>query len=542
MKKRVWIAVVILLIINLAAGGFVWYTISKTHSSITVEAGSVVTAEHFIKREVEEIFFAEDCPAFDTTVPGTYELRITADGFTRSCLLHVEDTVAPKAEPVAVYMSVGETYEAEAFVKDVQDVTPVTARFEERPDFGGYGLQDVNIILTDTSGNETTVKSELYVLKVKVNETYVWDTSKGTPKAEWFLVKPGEISYTGVGLQYVHFDEIGVYPVWLKADGFVCKVNMEITDTKAPIFTVKETEGYIGHPVEAAEFIETVEEDTQVKFYYGAEPDWSLEGQQEVVIVAEDAAGNKAEMPGVLTLIPDTEAPVIIGTGNISICIGENVSYRNGISAYDNCDGEVPVQIDNSAVDLNTLGTYHVFYTATDAAGNVTTHDIKLTVMPERNEEVSLEAMYALADQVLAEIITEDMTDYQKAEAIYNWTRWKISFISDSQKENWVESAYDGFVYRKGDCYTYASVAKALLTRAGIPNIDVWRNSTTSSHYWNLVDTGQGWYHFDATPRADKTIIFMWSETQLIENEAVRRSHVYDRTLFPAVSTEPIKP
>ena len=99
MKKRVWIAVVILLIINLAAGGFVWYTIGKTHSSITVEAGSVVTAEHFIKREVEEIFFAEDCPAFDTTVPGTYELRITADGFTRSCLLHVEDTVAPKAEP-----------------------------------------------------------------------------------------------------------------------------------------------------------------------------------------------------------------------------------------------------------------------------------------------------------------------------------------------------------------------------------------------------------------------------------------------------------
>ena len=68
--------------------------------------------------------------------------------------------------------------------------------------------------------------------------------------------------------------------------------------------------------------------------------------------------------------------------------------------------------------------------------------------------------------------------------------------------------------------------------------MDIWRNSTTSSHYWNLVDTGDGWYHFDATPRADKTIIFMWSETQLVENEAVRRSHVYDHALFPTVNAQ----
>ena len=54
--------------------------------------------------------------------------------------------------------------------------------------------------------------------------------------------------------------------------------------------------------------------------------------------------------------------------------------------------------------------------------------------------------------------------------------------------------------------------------------------------YWNLVDTGEGWYHFDATPRADKTIVFMWSENQLLADEAVRRSHVYDHSLFPTVN------
>ena len=538
MKKRIWIAVVILLMVNLTVAAFVWYTFDKTYGTVTVEAGTKVTAENFIKRDVKSIAFADESPAFDTTVPGKYELKITADGFTRTGILNVVDTTAPVGKAVPVYMSVGEVYEAEAFVTDVQDVTPVTAFFEERPDFGGYGMQEVNIILKDTSGNETVLTTELYILKVKLHENYVWDVTRGVPSPEWFLLKPGEISFAGTGFAFVDFNKVGVYPVWLDVEGIRCKVDMEITDSEAPLFTVKEVQGYLGHPLEAGTFADTVEDDTEVAFFYKQEPDWELEGVQEVVIVAEDSAGNQTEMPGVLTLIPDIEAPIIMGAGNISVCIGENVSYRTGVSAYDDCDGVVAIEIDNSAVDLTTLGTYPVIYSATDAAGNVATRETKLTVMPERDDSITLEAMYAEADKVLATIITDDMTDYEKAEAIYNWTRWQVGWVGDSQKENWVESAYDGFVYRKGDCYTYASVAKALLTRAGIPNVDIWRKSTTSSHYWNLVDTGDGWYHFDATPRADKTIVFMWSENQLLADEAVRRSHVYDHALFPTVNAD----
>lgn len=538
MKKGIWIAIVVFLLAGLSVGGFMWYTFSKTHGSITVEAGTVVVAEDYIKGEVKTIAFAEDCPEFDTNVPGKYELKITADGFSRTCILNVEDTIAPVGEPISVYMSVGEIYEADAFVTNVYDITDVKASFAQRPDFGDYGLQLVEIILEDTSGNKSTVTSELYVLKVKMNETYVWDASQGLPHAGWFLEKEGNIQYQDGGLRDVQFDMAGTYPVYLIVDSYPCEVLMEIRDTVAPIVAVKETQGYLNHPIEAELCVESVEDSTQVTFMYKEEPDWSVEGAQDVVIVTTDSAGNTTESAGVLNLIPDTEPPIIMGTGNISICLGENVSYRSGVSAYDNCDGEVSYQIDNSGVDLTKLGTYHVFYTATDSTGNTTTQDIKLTVMPERKEDVSLDTMYAMADQVLAEIITPGMTDYEKAEAIYNWSRWKIGWISDSQKENWIEAAYDGFVYRKGDCYTYACVSKALLTRAGIPNVDIWRNSTTSSHYWNLVDTGEGWYHFDATPRADKTIIFMWSENELVADEAVRRSHVYDHSLFPTVNAD----
>ncbi len=538
MKKRIWIALALLLVVNLAVGLFIWYNWSKTYSSITVEAGSKVTAQDFQKGEVESISFGADSPAFDTSVVGRYVLRVTADGFTRNCVLNVEDTIAPTAEPVSRNISVGQTLTATDFVENIVDVSPVTVSFDGRPDFGGYGYQEVTLILEDAAGNQSHVTSELYVLKVNLEENYIWDAKDGQPMPEWFLIKEGAAEYTGGGLQFVRFDKVGVYPVFLEADGYPCEVKLEIVDTTAPVITVKEAEGYLNHSFEAEQFIDTSKDETQLTYSYKIEPDWTLEGVQDVIVVATDSAGNKTEAMAVMNLMPDTEAPVIMGTGNISVCIGETVSYRTGVSAYDACDGEVKVEIDNSAVDLTTLGTYHVIYTATDAAGNVATSDIKLTVMPERNEDISMEAMYALADKVLAEIITEDMTDYEKAEAIYNWTRFKISFISDSQKENWVESAYDGFTYRKGDCYTYACVAKALLTRVGIANIDIWRNSTTSSHYWNLVDTGEGWYHFDATPRTDKTIIFMWSETQLVSDEAVRRSHIYDHSLFPTVNAE----
>lgn len=536
MKKKIWIAVIILLVVNLAAGAFIGYTFSKTYSKITVEAGAELRAEDFIKGDVKSISFAEDSPVVDTTIPGRYVLKVTADGFTRSCVVNVEDTIAPLVTVTAVYLSEGETCEAKDFITEIQDETAVAVSFAEEPDFGEFGAKKVEIIVTDAGGNSTTVWADLYIVKVKVNETYVWNIADGKPEAEWFLIKEGSISYDGVRLYDVDFHAVGVYPVGLKVDGISCRVNLELVDTTAPSFTVKEVQGYLNHPLEAEVFTDTFEDDTAVKFSYKKEPDWTLQDTQEVIIVATDSAGNQSEQTALLSLIEDTQAPIIIGAGNISVCLGETVSYRSGVSAYDACDGEVAISIDNSEVNLTETGTYKVVYSATDSSGNVAMREVKITVLPEQEKKITLEMMYEQVDNILAEILTDDMTDYEKAEAIYKWTRWKISFVGASQKENWIEAAYDGITTGKGDCYTYACVAKAMLTRVGIPNVDIWRQSNTSSHYWNLVDTGDGWYHFDATPRADKTIIFMWSETQLVSDEAVRRSHVYDHSLFPTVN------
>ena len=95
-------------------------------------------------------------------------------------------------------------------------------------------------------------------------------------------------------------------------------------------------------------------------------------------------------------------------------------------------------------------------------------------------------------------------------------------------------SYYDG---EEGDCYAYACTAKALLTRAGIPNLDIRRIPTSFEHYWNLVDVGEGWYHFDTTPRPDHPTIFLWTDAELMEYNAEHYGAFdYDPALYPEIN------
>ena len=82
----------------------------------------------------------------------------------------------------------------------------------------------------------------------------------------------------------------------------------------------------------------------------------------------------------------------------------------------------------------------------------------------------------------------------------------------------------------------FFATSKALLTRAEIPNLDVVKSDTShSSHYWSLIDCGDGWYHFDTTPRYGGGEFFMMTDDELLEySEAHNDSHIFDQSLYPA--------
>ena len=203
----------------------------------------------------------------------------------------------------------------------------------------------------------------------------------------------------------------------------------------------------------------------------------------------------------------------------------------------DNCMEGLTIDVDASAVDLKKEGRYSVIYTATDMAGNSTSKKLTVTVKEYRADE---DALYEKVNAILDKILTDDMTEREKCQKIYNYIRGKVSYISYSDKSDWVNAAMEGLNKGKGDCFVYFSLSKAMLTCAGFPNLDIERIRVGDSmHFWNLVDLGDGhgWYHFDTTPRKDKTVIFLWDDTKLKNySDKNNGSHNYDRAKYPKIN------
>lgn len=237
--------------------------------------------------------------------------------------------------------------------------------------------------------------------------------------------------------------------------------------------------------------------------------------------------------------VEDNEAPVISGVEDKYAELGGTIVYKEGVTVTDNCDDDVTLEVDNSEVDLESVGEYTVTYTATDASGNSSSVTAVVYVSEpeiETYDDITEAYVNYLADQLLAEILTDDMTQYEQAYTIYWWVHENIAYTGTSDKTSWEIGAYEGLVKRQGDCYTYFATSKVLLTQAGITNMDIYKVTSSGEHYWNLIDLGDGWYHFDATRRADGTTFFYWTDEELMAySDAHNGSHAYVAEDFPDI-------
>lgn len=153
-------------------------------------------------------------------------------------------------------------------------------------------------------------------------------------------------------------------------------------------------------------------------------------------------------------------------------------------------------------------------------------------VAPEQEE--MWQTVSDMADTILEGIVNDSMTDRQKAEAIYAWVRGSFTYSGHAATRDWVQEAYNGFRRRHGDCFTYYSVSAALLTRCGIPCIEVVRY-TDNGHYWNLIRLSDDkWYHFDTTPRKQGGYFCLWTDEQMLNYSSKHGGcFAFDRSLYP---------
>lgn len=244
----------------------------------------------------------------------------------------------------------------------------------------------------------------------------------------------------------------------------------------------------------------------------------------------------------------DKKAPVFSGwIGDASIysdvtvrvCYADrknSYTFKDHVKAVDDRDGNVSFSVDTSQINWEKDGIYKIYYTAKDKAGNEAESWAKVQVYKKGTAE-------SIADEVLRSIIQESWSDEKKARAIYSYVKGHTSYTDEGSHTDWRARAVDGIRFQRGDCFTFYSMARLLLTRAGIPNLEVTRypGGAGYHHWWNLVYIKGGWYHLDTTPRRRDGKFCLVTYAQLLGYSA-GSTFRHRQDILPAEATKTISP
>ena len=535
-RRRVFLLFVNLFIL-IYLGGFAYMQLNQKTKVVTIEAGSpMADVGEFLIDQRKDARFITDVSSLDLSRPGIYSIQIEMDGKVYHTSLRVVDTVPPKAVSVNYTAMKGETVTADSFVKNIMDATEVTVSFKDIPDTSVIGKQEVTLLLKDSGGNQTEMNAMLTVIDI-INSITIEAGSRRTITTEDFISDSRhQVSFI-TDISKLDIGKPGMHIIQLDVDGTIKNAGIQVVDTKPPTAETVDQETWLGEAIDPISFLSNIQDATEVRASYVQEPDFSAPGEQKVAIQLKDEGNNTSEVEALLIVKEDTEAPKILGVRDKTAYIGDSLSYRKGITVTDNKDKKVELQIDSSNVNLKKEGTYSVIYTAVDSSGNKATETAKITV---KKLTVSEEALNDLADEVLGQLVKEGMTQKEIAKKIYTWTKGHISYTGSSDKSDWMAEAYRGFKNGIGDCFTYFTVSQVLLDRAGIENIGLTREGGRTRHYWSLINCGEGWYHFDATPNKDHRESFYLTESEAEKLTEIRGNnyYVYDKTSIDVTPEE----
>jgi len=543
-KRRRYIHIIAsLLIIELMVivGLLLYFNLrSSVVDDVVIEVGDKIPdVDSFLKYKNRKGKFVTDLSNIDVNKPGDYDIQIKAGYRTETARLHIVDTIPPEAEVKNLMVLKGDDVQADDFITEIVDATEVKASFQEVPDTAVPGEKEVNIILTDSGGNSTVKKARLTVLDIKSKITVEAGSDKDISIEDFIIDRDIDISFI-TDVTAIDKSKPAIHEILLNVNGREVTGYIEVVDTTPPKAICKNLEIWKNDALpDAMSFISSLEDVSSVTAEYKTLPDLKAEGAQEIVIVLKDEFGNISEESAILTIKEDTEPPRIMGAKDKTVYIGDSISYKKGVYVVDNKDDGLEVKVDSSKVNLNKEGVYDVKYYAEDSSGNKAELTVKVTVV---KLVVTKEVLDEEVDKILKKIITPKMTKLEKAEAIYRWIKKNVSYVGDSDKSDWIAEAYRAIKKGKGDCFTFFAISQAMLTRAGIDNMQVTRVGGKTQHFWNLVNCGDGWYHFDSCPNRDHKETFMLTDAELDEFAKTRGSYYYnrDKSLYPATPEKSI--
>ncbi len=178
-----------------------------------------------------------------------------------------------------------------------------------------------------------------------------------------------------------NYYEVGNYKIKVKIEEQTFTLKLHIKDTTAPEIELKDLKIYKGETLPSAkDFVVEVKELSDYVIEGIEIPD--SVGQHSIEITVTDRYANRATKKALLEILEDTEGPTFDGLSDLVIELGKYANLLDGVTAFDQKSGTVPFTYDDTEVNYKEPGTYKIYYEATDANGNTTKKERKITIIP----------------------------------------------------------------------------------------------------------------------------------------------------------------
>lgn len=212
---------------------------------------------------------------------------------------------------------------------------------------------------------------------------------------------------------------------------------------------------------------------------------------------------------------------------------------------YEECITEVE-SITNDAVLISNINNYVGIYNSYNKISvNINSFSrINILIDHLYSPEI-INQLKSKVDEIYNEIITDDMSDYEKIKTIHDYIINHTSY--DEERSNAIKSgnyetlkhssniAYGPLFTGKAICGGYADAMALFLDKMELPNYKI----SSVSHIWNLVYIDSEWKHLDltwddpvvSTGEDAITDIFLLISTKELEEKETTQ-HIFDKNVF----------
>ena len=241
MNKLIFVMIIVLLIAAVGVGVYIFLNMSNEPAQVSVvptaveiEAGSEVSTDindYATFTGINSSNCSLDTASItDTSVVGAeYAFSITCGAAVYNGTATIVDTVAPVVVLKEVTVQVGGSISPEDFIDNCSDASECSYTFEDESTVNGYlstaGNYHVNIVVTDSSGNEVVAEGTLVVTEDEVPDLYLSCTMDN----ETVRLGITDSTFTGAAVRsYIFtFDDINTYNTFKSANENSSEVTYE---------------------------------------------------------------------------------------------------------------------------------------------------------------------------------------------------------------------------------------------------------------------------------------------------------------------------